>query len=135
MGILDEATAGGLRETIGGKPRDLRLTNAEIERFEDHHRGIFAVWDGFLGQGEKPSLTEVRDLVSLGLVGGGLPEEGARRIVSECGMDRARDLYQIAQALVGVAFMPHIRFEDDDPAPQAGDVKKKTDQSDGTSAP
>lgn len=135
--ILEDAKRGGLKETIAGKPCDLLLTHAEVERFEDRHRGIFAVWEGFLGQGIKPTLTEVRDLVALGLVGGGTSEAAARRIMAECGMDAARDLYQIAQALVGVAFMPDLRFDEDDPPPDQDPdpAKKKTAPPPGTSAP
>ena len=52
-----------------------------FERFEDKHRGVFVLWDGFFGRGQKPTSSEVRDLVALALVGGGKTDAEADKIV------------------------------------------------------
>ena len=121
MSITAEAQRGGIVETIGDASYSFRLRNREIERFEDKHRGIFDLWDGFFGRGTKPTSTEVRDIIALGLVGGGLKDNDADKFVSKCGPDDLMRLFQIAQAIVGVAFMP-----------DAGDetAKKKTTEAD-----
>lgn len=132
MGLLPEAPRGGLVEVLAGAPRVLVLRNAEIERFEDMHRGIFEAWDAFIGlslQVRRPSAKEVRTLVGLGLVGGGLSNSEANGIMAGLGPDANPILYKIAQALIGVAFWPEVA-EDDDPAgdlgdPAARDAKKK----------
>ncbi len=67
MSIVNEAPRGGLIETINDRQCVLLLRNGEIERFEDKHRGIFDVWAGFFEAGKKPTSTEVRDLIALGL--------------------------------------------------------------------
>ena len=121
MSIAAEAQRGGIVETIGDASYSFRLRNREIERFEDKHRGIFDLWDGFFGRGTKPTSTEVRDIIALGLVGGGVKDREADEAVSKCGPDDLMRLFQIAQAIVGVAFMPDA--VDDD-------AKKKTAESD-----
>ena len=121
MSITAEAQRGGIVETIGDASYSFRLRNREIERFEDKHRGIFDLWDGFFGRGTKPTSTEVRDIIALGLVGGGVKDREADEAVSKCGPDDLMRLFQIAQAIVGVAFMPDA--VDDD-------AKKKTAESD-----
>ena len=47
MAITAEAPRGGVVEEIDGATYTLILRNREIERFEDKHRGIFEIWDGF----------------------------------------------------------------------------------------
>ncbi len=121
MSITAEAQRGGIVETIGDASYSFRLRNREIERFEDKHRGIFDLWDGFFGRGTKPTSTEVRDIIALGLVGGGVKDREADEAVSKCGPDDLMRLFQIAQAIVGVAFMPDA--VDDD-------AKKKTAEAD-----
>ena len=117
MTITAESPRGGVVEYIGDTSYQFTLRNREIERFEDKHRGIFDLWDGFFGRGTKPTSTEVRDLIALGLVGGGKKDHEADEIISGCGPDDLMRLYQIAQAVVGVAFMPDA----------ADDAKKKTE--------
>ena len=121
MSITAEAQRGGIVETIGDASYSFRLRNREIERFEDKHRGIFDLWDGFFGRGTKPTSTEVRDIIALGLVGGGAKDREADEAVSKCGPDDLMRLFQIAQAIVGVAFMPDAGNED---------AKKKTAEAD-----
>lgn len=137
MGILKTAKRGGLLETLAGSQRELILRNGEIERFEDRHRGIFAIWDGFFGRDIKPTSGEVRDLVALGLVGGGMNEPKAAALIDDLGPDQNLTLYPIAQALLGVAFLPDSAEgggDEDDAkagaeAPEDGE--KKTDPASG----
>ncbi len=114
MGIAIEAPRGGLAEKIGEASYPLVLRNAEIERFEDKHRGIFELWDGFFGRSTAPTSTEVRDLIALGLVGAGMKDAVADKLVLALGPDQLLGLFAIGRALIGIAFMP-----------DAGDVKKK----------
>lgn len=106
MAITAEAPRGGVVEYIGSTSYTFILRNREIERFEDKHRGIFDFWEGVFGRGKKPSSTEVRDLVALALVGGGMKDHDADKVLAECGPDQLMHLLQLAQAIVGVAFMP-----------------------------
>ena len=121
MSITAEAQRGGIVETIGDASYSFRLRNREIERFEDKHRGVFALWDGFFGRGVKPTSTEVRDIIALGLVGGGMKDAEADKTVSKCEPEDLMRLFQIAQAVVGIAFMPDAGEET---------AKKKTTESD-----
>lgn len=118
MGITAEAPRGGVVDQIDGVTYTLILRNREIERFEDKHRGIFELWNGFYDEGKKPSSREVRDIVALALNGGGLSDMKADRIVEDAGPEGLMKFYQLAQSIVGVAFMPDI-FD-------APEVKKKT---------
>lgn len=132
MAITAEAPRGGVVEEIDGVTYTLILRNREIERFEDKHRGIFEIWDGFFSRGQKPSSNEVKDLIALALVGGGLTDKQADIIVEKGGPESLFKFYQIAQAVLGVAFMPDA-FE------EAESKKKETsptedDQGDLTSA-
>lgn len=117
MAITAEAPRGGVVEYLGGTSYTFILRNREIERFEDKHRGIFEFWDGIFGRGKKPTSAEVRDMVALGLVGGGMKDAEADKIVSACGPDDLMRMYQLAQAILGVAFMP-------DAVDEAGSKKK-----------
>ena len=117
MSITAEAPRGGVVEYLGGTSYTFILRNREIERFEDKHRGIFEFWDGIFGRGKKPTSAEVRDMVALGLVGGGMKDAEADKVVSACGPDDLMRMYQLAQAILGVAFMP-------DAVDEAGSKKK-----------
>jgi Phage tail tube protein, GTA-gp10 len=120
MSITAEAPRGGVVEYIGGTSYTFILRNREIERFEDKHRGIFDLWDGFFGKGKKPSSREVRDILALGLVGGGKKDHEADKIILTSGPEDLLRLYGIAQAVLGVAFMPDAMTE--------GEVKKKNSE-------
>lgn len=111
MSITAEAPRGGVSETIGDASYTFLLRNREIERFEDKHRGIFELWDGFFGRGTKPTSTEVRDLLALGLVGAGRKDYEADRILNGTTPADMLRLYQVAQAVIGVAFMPDASDE------------------------
>ena len=121
MSITAEAPRGGVVDQIDGVTYTLILRNREIERFEDKHRGIFELWNGFYDDGKKPSSREVRDLVALSLVGGGLSDIKADKIVEDAGPEALLKFFQLAQSIVGVAFMPDIFDEPE--------VKKKTNTS------
>jgi hypothetical protein len=106
MTITAEAPRGGVVEYIGGTSYVFLLRNREIERFEDKHRGIFDFWEGVFGRGTKPTSTEIRNLLALALVGGGLKDSEADKVMSAATPADLMRLYQIAQAVIGVAFMP-----------------------------
>ena len=111
MAITAEAPRGGVVEYIGDASYPFVLRNREIERFEDKHRGIFDLWDGFFGRGRKPNSTEVRDLVALGLVGGGMKDAEADKVLDRCTPADLLRLSAVAQAILGVAFMPDAADE------------------------
>ena len=120
MGITAEAPRGGVVEQIGDATYTLLLRNQEIERFEDRHRGIFELWDGFFDRGKKPTTKEVRDLLAYALVGGGLNDAQADAVIGGSGPEQLMRFYALAQAVLGVAFMPDVLEEPE--------VKKKTEQ-------
>jgi hypothetical protein len=94
------------------------LRNREIERFEDKHRGIFELWEGFFGRGTKPNSREIKDLLALLLVGGGMKDVDADLVIAKGTPADLLRFFQIAQAVLGVAFMPDVT--------EAADVKKNT---------
>lgn len=112
-------------EEIGGKSRRLVLRNGEIERFEVQYApfGIFALWDQLFGRGAAPQVRHVRDLVALGLVGGGMGDAQADALVASLPPSENPRLRAIAQRLLGVTFLPQA-LED-----AAGQAEKKPDGS------
>lgn len=107
MAIAQQPPRGGIIAELGGKSRPLLLRNAEIERFEvQHNLGIFAMLDRLFGQAEAPQARHIRDLVALGLVGGGLPERAADDIVSALPPSENHKLREIASDVVLMAFVP-----------------------------
>lgn len=122
MSITAEAPRGGVVEYIGDTSYVFLLRNREIERFEDKHRGIFDFWEGMFGRGTKPTSTEVRNLLALALVGGGMKDAEADRVIAKATPADLLRLYQIAQAVLGVAFMP-------DTVEEASKKKPTEDQS------
>jgi len=117
MTITADAPRGGVAEYIGDTSYVFRLRNREIERFEDKHRGIFELWEGFFDRGKKPTSTEVKDILALGLVGGGMKDHEADEVIAKSTPEDLLRFYQIAQAVLGIAFMPDIGDE--------ADIKKK----------
>ena len=106
MTITAEAPRGGVVEYIGDTSYTFLLRNREIERFEDKHRGIFELWDSFFGRGAKPTSKEVKDLLALALVGGGMKDHEADAVILNCSPADLMRLFQVGQAVLGVAFMP-----------------------------
>ena len=127
MSITAEAPRGGVVETIGNASYAFLLRNGEIERFEDKHRGIFELWDGLFGRGTKPTSTEVRDLLALALVGGGKKDFDADKIIADAGPDDLLRLFQIAQAVLGVAFMPDTMDEAEKKPPKKQKAQPQSD--------
>jgi len=122
MPITADAPLGGTLEQLGGESRPLILRNGEIERFERQHGlGIFAMLDQLLGKCE-PQARHCRDLVALGLVGGGLNDKTADKLVDDMPPSENHKIRAMAQDLLLAAFLPP---ED----------KKKADDLAGSSAP
>ena len=106
MPITADAPAGGTMEQLGGESRPLILRNGEIERFERQHGlGIFAVLDQLLGKGD-PQARHCRDLLALGLVGGGLNDKSADKIIDELPPNENHHIRAMAQDLLLAAFIP-----------------------------
>jgi hypothetical protein len=124
MTITAESPRGGLVEELGEATHTFVLRNREIERFEDKHRGIFDLWDGFYRGGKKPTSTEVRDLLALALVGGGLKDAQADGVLKACTPGDLLRLYEIARAVLGIAFMPDF---DEKPEPKKKAAKPQAD--------
>ena len=121
MPITAEAPAGGIIEQLGGESRPMLLRNGEIERFERQHNiGIFEIVRQLLGDGNVQA-RHCRDLVALGLVGGGLADKTADTLVDGLPPYENHRLRSMAQDLVFAAFVP------------PDDGKKKADGSDGSS--
>lgn len=129
MALNDQPLRGGLLENLAGRRRHMILTNAEIERFEDRHGGVFDLWHSFLGEGARPKSNLVRDLIALGLVGAGMADAEADALVASLGPDKNLYLYAIAQGLLGVAFLPDSQegggaTPEDEGAADEGEGKK-----------
>ena len=107
MAITQDPPRGGILAELGGKSRPLLLRNAEIERFEGQHNiGIFAMLDRLFGKADAPQARHIRDLVALGLVGGGMSDRVADEMVSAMPPNENHNLRQIASDLVLMAFVP-----------------------------
>jgi hypothetical protein len=129
--LAAEAPRGGLVEYIGGRSHVLLLRLREIERIEDKHRGIFELWEAFWGRGKKPTSREIRDLLALGLVGGGLKDHEADAVIGSATPGDLLRFYQIAHAVLGVALLPDAEAEAD--AQKKSPVQTGPDASDSTS--
>ena len=106
MAITADALRGGVVDDIGGATYTFLLSNCEIQRFEDKHKAIFEIWDGFFDHSKKSTSKEVKDLIALALVGGGMKDPDADRLVESSGPANLMRYYQIVQAVPAVAFMP-----------------------------
>lgn len=106
MSILK--TAPDLQEEIGGETRRLKLRNSEIDRFEEQYApfGVFGLWGQLLGGGSEPQVRHVRDIVALGLVGAGMPDKDADRLISDLPPSENIALRAIARRLLSVTFLP-----------------------------
>lgn len=104
---------GAYEEEIGGATRRLCLRNAEIERFEIQYApfGIFELWDQLFGRGSQPQARHVRDIVALGLVGGGMSDRAADDLIGSLPPSENLRLRAIAQRLLGVTFIPDVLTE------------------------
>lgn len=124
MAISSEPPRGGITAELGGRSRPLILRNAEIERFEAQHNiGIFAMLDRLFGRSEAPQARHIRDLVALGLVGGGMPDRAADDIVSALPPSENHRLREIGMDLVAMAFLPEVPEKK---SAEAGSSKRKS---------
>lgn len=110
MGI---AQTGVYEEQIGGENRRLLLRNGEIERFETQYApfGIFELLDQLFGRGPAPQARHVRDLIALGLVGGGMTDKAADALIASLPPSENLHLRESAQRLIGVTFFPAVLDE------------------------
>lgn len=101
-------TSDALVERIGGESRRLLLRNAEIERFEVQYApfGIFELWDQLIGKAAPPQVRHVRDLVALGLIGGGMDDVKADALLASLPPSENLFLRGVAVRLLGLAFVP-----------------------------
>ncbi|KZY05272.1 MULTISPECIES: GTA-gp10 family protein [unclassified Sulfitobacter] len=106
MPITASAPAGGTIEQLGGESRPLVLRNGEIERFERQHNiGFFTVVESLFGKGDAPQVRHCRDLIALGLVGGGLPDRTADKIVDDLPPHENPRIRSMAMDLVGAIYL------------------------------
>lgn len=118
------STAKGWDEEIGGQLRKLLLRNGELERFEVQYApfGIFELFDQLFGRGPAPQVRHVRDLIALGLVGGGMTDRAADDLISSLPPSENVALRGIAQRLLGVTFLPDAL--DDKPGKRGAGSRK-----------
>lgn len=133
------AVAGGAghRETIAGVEYRLVLRNAEIERFEVQYApfGIFTLFDQLFGRGDAPQARHVRDIIALGLIGGGMGDKAADALVESWGPEQNMVLRFAAQRLLGVTFMPAVLAAPAKKAPAGSDRKRATPVQPATTSP
>lgn len=106
MGIAKDAPPGGIVVEIAGREHVLLLRNAEIERFEQRHDplGAFEMMRRFIDG--RPQVRHCRDLVALGLVGGGMSNRAADDLVGGLGPEHDLALRQHANDVLFRAFLP-----------------------------
>ena len=125
MSIVEDAPRGGVVESVAGGDRVLMLRLGEIERFEDKHYGVFTLYDRLMGNLDpKPTAGEVRDLIALGLVGGGLSEKESATIMGAVTPADLWGLYATAINLLGVALFPDV-VDAPPPSEEGADAEKK----------
>lgn len=100
----------GYDEEIGGARRSLLLRNGEIERFEDQYApfGFFELLDRLVGRGAPAEVRHCRDVVALGLVGGGMSNRAADDLISSLPPTDNIHLRNVAQRLVVRTFTPPV---------------------------
>ena len=137
MGIVAQAPRGGLREVLAGRSHPMLLSGAEIERFEDAHRGLFDIFDAHYTKGahdlRRVTVGEARDLVALGLVGAGMLDAEADAFVASLSAGDNLRVRSIALALIGAAFAPDWIDADDGDASEDGEKKNDSPAAPGTS--
>lgn len=99
---------------IGGAERRLILRNGEIERFELQYApfGAFELFDQLYGRGPAPQVRHVRDIVALGLVGGGMSSRAADDLIAAQPPEENLHLRALAQRLMGQTFLKLALGED-----------------------
>lgn len=132
MGIVT-APLGGITAEIGGKTRTLLLRTGEIELFEERYDplGLYDVIARFVQGQPSPQVRHCRDLVELGLIGGGLDASVVGKLVSAMGPEHNLFIKSIAHRLIMAPFAPTT--EDDKPRPPASGDVETSPQADTTS--
>ena len=130
------AKTGVYEEEIGGESRRLLLRNGEIERFEIQYApfGIFELFDQLFGRGPAPQARHVRDLIALGLVGGGMTDKAADALVASLPPSENLTLRMTAQRLLGITFIPAV-LDEQPKKPGAGSRKGKAKQPPSDTTP
>lgn len=111
------ADRGEILEELWGRERLLRLRMGELERLEEIcARGVYGLLQAFVATDSRQDVTlrEVRTIVALGLVGGGMSEAAADRQVQKAQPSDAVRLRIVAQAVLTAALLP----EDPEDAPR-----------------
>lgn len=120
MSLSIPSPVGGITAQLGAKSFPLLLRNGEIERFEEQYSlGIFAALQDIVSG--QPQARHVRDLVALGLVGAGMSDRDADRLVSDLPPHHNMALREVARELLLCAFV--------DP-----ELQKKSAQDDGSAS-
>ena len=116
------AKTGVYRDRVGEKEYPLVLRNGELERFEEQYApfGIFELWDQLTGRASPPQVRHVRDLVALGLVGGGMSDRAADTLLADLPPSENMALRGVALRLLGVTFLPAAMEPGQTPKKAAG---------------
>ncbi|MGZ9812641.1 hypothetical protein ACXN5S_19425 [Pseudoroseicyclus sp. H15] len=104
------ASSARFEEEIGGQLRPLLLRNGEIERFEAQYAplGLYELFDGLRGQGRAPQVRHVRDLLALGLIGGGMSDRLADALIAGLGPEHDLALRGTALRLLYFTLVPAL---------------------------
>ncbi|MGZ9812656.1 hypothetical protein ACXN5S_19500 [Pseudoroseicyclus sp. H15] len=104
------ANSARFEEEIGGQLRPLLLRNGEIERFEAQYAplGLYELFDGLRGQGRAPQVRHVRDLLALGLIGGGMSDRLADALIAGLGPEHDLALRGTALRLLYFTLVPAL---------------------------
>ncbi|MGZ9812036.1 hypothetical protein ACXN5S_16355 [Pseudoroseicyclus sp. H15] len=104
------ANTARFEEEIGGQLRPLLLRNGEIERFEAQYAplGLYELFDGLRGQGRAPQVRHVRDLLALGLIGGGMSDRLADALIAGLGPEHDLALRGTALRLLYFTLVPAL---------------------------
>jgi hypothetical protein len=118
---------------IGGVRRRLCLRNGEIERFEIQYApfGIFTLFDQLFGRGDAPQVRHVRDILALGLVGGGMTDRAADETIAALDPSHNMGLRLAAQMLLGRTFLS----VDAEKKSRAGGSRKRKPKAPGDMTP
>lgn len=100
-------TAPVYTDEVAGEARPLLLTNREIDRFEVQYApfGVFGLWAQLLGDSGEPQVRHVRDIIALGLIGGGMADKEADATVASVPTTGNLHLRAVARRLLAVTFI------------------------------
>ncbi|MCY4129024.1 MAG: GTA-gp10 family protein [Gammaproteobacteria bacterium] len=105
--LVKDPGPGACSAQLGGQSRVLKIRLAEIERFEDRHaRGFYDFFDGLRGESFRPTVGQIRDLIALALVGGGMKDEEADAVMREEGPEKMIPHLHIAESIMMATLIP-----------------------------